>query len=111
VNENDINIVITDRNGIIHDVIAPTDMSINLMELIKIHELESESSIGVCGGMAMCASCQCYIESQHDLVPKSEDEEAMLSEALYLENNSRLACQIPVTNDLNNLKIKIAPES
>ena len=43
--------------------ILTTDMSINLMELIKIHEIENDASIGVCGGMAMCASCQCYIES------------------------------------------------
>jgi|TARA_B110000908_G_scaffold52771_1_gene64376 2Fe-2S ferredoxin len=111
VNENDINIVITDREGVIHDVIAPTDMSINLMELIKIHELENDGTIGICGGMNMCASCQCYIESQHNIIPKSDDEEAMLSEALYLQSNSRLACQIPITIDLDNLKIKIAPVS
>ena len=51
MNENDINIVITDREGVIHDVIAPTDMSINLMELIKIHELENDGTIGICGGV------------------------------------------------------------
>jgi|TARA_B110000259_G_C14001149_1_gene396331 ferredoxin len=111
VTEKDINIVITDREGVVHNVIAPTDMSINLMELIKIHELENDGSIGICGGMAMCASCQCYIESQHNLTPKSDDEEAMLSEAIYLQSNSRLVCQIPITVDLDNLKIKIAPES
>lgn len=111
MNENDINIVIIDREGAAHDVIAPIDMSINLMELIKIHELENDGSIGICGGMAMCASCQCYIESQHNLIPKSDDEKAMLSEALYLQSNSRLACQIPISVDLDNLKIKIAPES
>ena len=42
MSKNDINIFITDRKGAIHDVIAPTDMSINLMELIKIHEIENE---------------------------------------------------------------------
>ena len=110
MSENDINIFITDRKGTIHDVIAPTDMSINLMELIKIHEIENDASIGVCGGMAMCASCQCYIESEHDLIPKSDDEEAMLSEAFYLKNSSRLSCQIPITKDLKDLIIRIAPE-
>ena len=111
MSENDINIFITDRKGAIHDVIAPTDMSLNLMELIKIHEIENDASIGVCGGMAMCASCQCYIESGHDLLPKSDDEEAMLSEAFYLKKNSRLSCQITISTNLDNLRIKIAPES
>ena len=107
----DINIKITDRNGKMHEVVAPTDMAMNLMEVVRSYELAEEGTIGVCGGMAMCASCQCYIESEHDLIPKSDDEEAMLSEAFYLEKNSRLSCQIPISTNLNNLRIKIAPES
>ena len=107
----DINIKITDRNGETHEVIAPTDMAMNLMEVVRSYELAEEGTIGICGGMAMCASCQCYIESEHDLIPKSDDEEAMLSEAFYLEKNSRLSCQIPISTNLNNLRIKIAPES
>ncbi len=106
-----ININITDRNGTTHDVVAPTDMAMNFMEFVCSYELAVEGTIGICGGMNMCASCQCYIESQHNIIPKSNDEEAMLSEALYLQSNSRLACQIPITIDLDNLKIKIAPES
>ena len=61
--------------------------------------------------MAMCASCQCYIESSHQLNDKSDEEEAMLSEAFYLKNSSRLSCQIPITKDLTDLIIRIAPEN
>ena len=53
----DINLKITDRNGDLHEVVAPTDMSMNLMEVIRSYELAEEGTIGVCGGMAMCASC------------------------------------------------------
>jgi len=60
--------------------------------------------------MAMCASCQCYIESTHKLNPKSDEEEAMLSEAFNLKSSSRLSCQIPITKDLKDLIIRIAPE-
>ena len=111
MNENDINIVITDREGVIHDVIAPTDMSINLMELIKIHELENDGTIGICGGMNMCASCQCYVTSDHKLPEISDDEDAMLAEAFHVEDNSRLGCQIQMTPEINGLEVILAPES
>ena len=52
----DVNIKITDRNGVTHEVTAPTDMAMNLMEVVKLYELAEEGTIGVCGGMAMCAS-------------------------------------------------------
>jgi 2Fe-2S ferredoxin len=58
----DINIKITDRNGTTHDVVAPTDMAMNLMEIVRSYELAEEGTIGICGGMAMCASCQCKNE-------------------------------------------------
>ncbi len=107
---NDVNIQITDRDGITHDVLAPTDMALNLMEVVRLFELAPEGTIGVCGGMAMCASCQCYIVSSHKLNEKSEDEDAMLSDALNVKPSSRLGCQIQITNKLDGLKIKLAPE-
>lgn len=107
---NDVNIQITDRDGITHDVLAPTDMALNLMEVVRLFELAPEGTIGVCGGMAMCASCQCYIVSSHKLNEKSEDEDAMLSDALNVKPSSRLGCQIQINNELDGLKIKLAPE-
>ena len=46
-----------------------------------------------------------------DTYEMSYDEEAMLSEAFNVEENSRLGCQIPITPDLNGLEVKLAPES
>ncbi len=107
----DINIKITDRNGVLHDVIAPTDMAMNLMEVVRSYELAEEGTIGTCGGMAMCASCQCYVISDHKLPEISDDEDAMLAEALYVEDNSRLGCQIQMTPEINGLEVTLAPES
>lgn len=107
----EIDIVIIDREGEEHGVKAPTDMNLNLMELVRVHELAPEGTIGVCGGMAMCASCQCYVLSDHPLPEKSDDEEAMLSEAFYVEDNSRLGCQIHLHPELEGLKVQLAPES
>ena len=105
----DINLFITDRDGKTHKVLAPTDMAMNLMEVVKSYELAPEGTIGVCGGMAMCASCQCYINSQHTLNDMQEDEEAMLSEAFNVKENSRLGCQISVTKELDGLSFELAP--
>ena len=106
----DVKITIIDREGISHDVEAPTDMNMNIMELVRAYELAPEGTIGICGGMAMCASCQCYVLNEVVLPEKSDDEEAMLSEAFNVKENSRLGCQIPITEDLNGLKLELAPE-
>tara|TARA_B110000240_G_scaffold120581_1_gene134778 strand:- start:246 stop:575 length:330 start_codon:yes stop_codon:yes gene_type:complete len=107
----DINIKITDRNGEIHEVIAPTDMAMNLMEVVRSYELAEEGTIGICGGMAMCASCQCYVVSNHELPEMTDDEDAMLAEAFNVEDNSRLGCQIQMTAAMNGLEVALAPET
>ena len=106
----DITIKITDRNGVKHEVQAPTDMNMNVMELIRSYELAEEGTVGVCGGMAMCASCQCYVLNDVLKTERNDDEEAMLSEAYHVKDNSRLGCQIHISEDLEGLEIEIAPE-
>tara|TARA_B110000285_G_scaffold92926_1_gene106334 strand:- start:118 stop:438 length:321 start_codon:yes stop_codon:yes gene_type:complete len=103
----DVTITVVDREGKSHELIAPTDMAMNLMEVCKAYELPVE---GTCGGMAMCASCQCYLVSDHDLPEKSDDEEAMLSEAFHVKENSRLGCQIHMSKALEGLTVELAPE-
>ncbi len=106
----DITIKIIDRKGIIHEVQAPTDMNLNVMELVRMYELAEEGTIGICGGMAMCASCQCYVLNNVLKTGRNEDEEAMLSDAYHVKDNSRLGCQIQITENLDGLEIEIAPE-
>ncbi|MDR2206949.1 MAG: 2Fe-2S iron-sulfur cluster binding domain-containing protein [Flavobacteriaceae bacterium] len=106
----DINIKIIDRKGVLHEIVAPTDMSMNLMEVIRSYELAEEGSIGVCGGMAMCASCQVYIlEDTKNLSEMQDEERAMLGEAFHVKENSRLGCQIFITEKLEGLKVELAP--
>ena len=108
----DIQLKITDREGKLHKVEAPTDMALNLMEVVHMNGIAPEGTVGVCGGMAMCASCQCYIQSNSAALPEMQmDEEAMLSEAFYVKDTSRLGCQIPITEDLDGLEVSLAPES
>ncbi|SEA45919.1 2Fe-2S iron-sulfur cluster-binding protein [Bizionia paragorgiae] len=109
--EQDVNITIIDREGVSHTVAAPTDMAMNLMEVVRSYELAPEGTIGVCGGMAMCASCQCYVLSDTELPEMQDDEDAMLAEAFYVKDNSRLGCQIQMTPEMEGLKVELAPES
>lgn len=106
----DITIKITDREGIKHNVFAPTDMNMNVMELIRMYELAEEGTVGVCGGMAMCASCQCYLLNDVLKTQRNDDEEAMLADAYHVKENSRLGCQIHLTEELDGLELEIAPE-
>ena len=106
----DINILIKDRKGKSHSIKAPVDISMNLMEVIRLYELAEEGTIGICGGMAMCASCQCYVLNDVISVERKPDEEAMLWEAYHVKDNSRLGCQIHITEDLEGLELEIAPE-
>jgi ferredoxin len=105
----EVKIKITDRDGVTHEVEAPTDMAMNIMEVVRAYELAPEGTIGICGGMAMCASCQCYVLNDVALPEMGPDEDAMLSEAYNVKPNSRLGCQIAITQELDGLEIALAP--
>ena len=103
----DININIIDRKRNKHSIVVPTDMNMNLMEACKSYEFPID---GICGGMAMCASCHVYVNSDSLLDDVSEDEKAMLSEAFNIKSSSRLGCQIQITKELDGMTFEIAPE-
>lgn len=105
---NTIKVIIIDREDVRHELEAPTDMNMNIMEVCKSYELPVE---GTCGGMAMCASCQCYLESDHELTDQSDDELDMLDQAFFVEDNSRLGCQIPVSEAIDGITLRLAPEA
>ena len=101
-----IKVTVVDREGVAHELDAPTDMGMNMMELCKSAELPVE---GTCGGMAMCASCHMYVTSDHVLPEKSDDEEDMLDEAFHVNDESRLGCQIHLADALEGLVVTLAP--
>jgi 2Fe-2S ferredoxin len=103
----DIKVTIIDREGVSHELDAPTDMNMNIMEVCKAYELPV---LGECGGMAMCATCQCYLESDTELPEQSDDELDMLDQAFHVEDNSRLGCQIQISEDIDGIVLRLAPE-
>ncbi|MDX2135430.1 MAG: 2Fe-2S iron-sulfur cluster-binding protein [Saprospiraceae bacterium] len=102
----DITVTVLDRKGVRHALQAPTDMNMNMMELCKSYELPVE---GTCGGMALCASCHLYVHSDHELPAPSDDELNMLDSAFFVQDNSRLGCQIKIAPELEGLEVELAP--
>jgi ferredoxin-2, mitochondrial len=102
-----IKINVIDRAGHKHHLDVPTDMNLNLMEVCKSYDLPVE---GTCGGMALCASCHVYVDSHHHLAEPSDDELLMLDQTFDVLRNSRLGCQIRMTDHLNGLTVRLAPE-
>ena len=62
-----------------------------------------------CGGGMACATCHVYVkEDWLDKLPKKEDgEEDMLDMAFEPKQNSRLSCQLTVSNELDGLIVNI----
>ena len=103
-----IQVKVTDREGKVHILEAPTDMALNMMEVCRSYGLPVE---GICGGMALCASCHMYVLSDHDLSDPSEDEENMLDQAFFVRASSRLGCQIKIVPEIDGLEVELAPVS
>jgi ferredoxin len=102
-----ITIHVIDRFDETHDLEVPLDMGLSLMEVCKSYELPVEA---ICGGIALCATCQVYIESKHTLSEPSDDEWMMLDQAMHVRDNSRLGCQIRIQENLDGLIVRLAPE-
>ncbi|MCH9673673.1 MAG: 2Fe-2S iron-sulfur cluster binding domain-containing protein [Gammaproteobacteria bacterium] len=64
-----------------------------------------------CGGECACATCHVYIDPAWieavGTTPDGSDEQSMLSFAAVTQDNSRLACQIPVTPQLDGLVVRM----
>ena len=103
----DIKVTIIDREGQAHVLEGPTDMNMNIMELCKAYDLPVK---GECGVMAMCATCQCYLESDTALSEQSDAELDMLDQAFFVKANSRLGCQIQLHEDIDGIVLRLAPE-
>ena len=60
-----------------------------------------------CGGSMSCATCHVYVkENWYDKLPKKEmGEDDMLDQAYEPNSNSRLSCQIMVSDDLDGLRV------
>jgi 2Fe-2S ferredoxin len=103
--DNIIAIEIEDRDGSKREIEVPTDVNLSLMEILKASEYEV---LATCGGMALCATCHVEITAGLDELTEASDMEMdMLDTLPDSDSNSRLACQLHLTNANNGLALRI----
>ena len=98
---------VTDREGAEHTLAATPGWSV--MEIIREAGLPIEAA---CGGCCACATCHVYVDEAwlDRLEGTSDEEDRMLDEAYMVQENSRLGCQIPFGEELDGLRVTLAPE-
>lgn len=98
---------VIDRDGAEHELDAPSGAA--LMEPLRDMD---DGVAAICGGMCSCATCHVYVDPEWfaRLKPAMSDETDMLGDLGHRHENSRLSCQIPLTDALDGLKVTIAPE-
>ena len=102
---NIIKVFVEQDDGIVNELECPTDMGFSLMEMLKAHEYPV---LATCGGMALCATCCVDVIEGLDRLPEiGDDEYAMLDTLPDLQENSRLACQLRINPDMDQLKVKL----
>lgn len=101
-----MHIFVTDRSGDRHKLEALEGFRV--MEIIRDWDLDIKAE---CGGACACATCHVYVGSDwvKKLSPMEDEEEDMLDSAFAIEDNSRLSCQILMSEDLNGLEVTLAP--
>lgn len=66
----------------------------------------------LCGGCASCGTCHVYVAEDWlgRLAPIADGEETILALSDWRRSNSRLSCQVSVTDALDGLSVTVAPE-
>lgn len=99
-------IYVTDQAGQRHVIMAVEGWRV--MEIIRDNGLPIKAE---CGGACACATCHVYVapQWQEKLADMLDDEEDMLDQAMDVQDNSRLSCQLIMDESLNGLEITLAP--
>ena len=79
----------------------------------KLMEVAVDNAIpgidGDCGGEAACATCHVFVAPEWRAATgeRTEPEQDMLASTFGVRENSRLSCQIRVTEELDGLEVEV----
>ena len=98
-------IIYIEHSGTRHEIEAENGMTV--METAVKHDVPGID--GDCGGACACATCHVYVDPAWEKVTgaPSEMEEDMLDFAFEVKENSRLSCQLKVSDELDGLTLNL----
>lgn len=101
-------LIVVNRDGEEHEVEAESGLTV--MENIRDNGFDE--LLALCGGCCSCATCHVHVDPAFKtmLPPMSEDEDDLLDSSDDRDEHSRLSCQIPMRDELDGLKVRIAEE-
>ena len=102
-------VTVIDRDGGEQQIEAKTGVS--MMEVLR--DSGDFGVAAICGGLCSCATCHVYVDDAWfgKLKARHNDEQEILTAlSSFKPNHSRLSCQIPFTNELDGIKVTVAPE-
>lgn len=101
-------LIVVNRDG--EESTVDADDGLTVMEAIRDNGFDE--LLALCGGCCSCATCHVHVDPAFaDKLPEmSEDEDDLLDSSDHRNATSRLSCQIPLSSELDGLKVTIAPE-
>lgn len=101
-------LIVVTRSGEEREVMGEAGLSV--MEVIR--ESGFDELLALCGGCCSCATCHVHVDPEFAAkLPKmSMDEDDLLDSAGDRDATSRLSCQLPFTDALDGLRVRIAEE-
>ncbi len=101
-------LIVENRAG--QQVSLPAQASLTLMDIMRDHGVEE--ILALCGGTCSCATCHIIVadEFAERVGPAGDDESDLLDSSDHRTANSRLACQVVFRDELDGIRVTIAPE-
>ena len=101
-------LIVTTREG--EERAIDGEAGLSVMEVIR--DAGIDELLALCGGCCSCATCHVHVDPAFvALLPKmSPDEDDLLDSTADRDATSRLSCQVPFTDALDGLRVRIAEE-
>lgn len=101
-------LTVINRSG--EETLIDAREGISVMEAIR--DSGMDELMALCGGCCSCATCHVFIDEDWAAATGAlgEDEDDLLDTSDHRDFRSRLSCQIPLTAELDGLRVVIAPE-